>query len=162
MLTAILSFLTGCLPRPAPLPPKPERPGLTYALQYPVLLLFERRVEVRDDEQSLLTTRITTGLNFREARIVEPSGGLSTVARVTPFGQKSWLLDMGTSPFQMFLDLRRGKPLPLDKAKALVMEVVHQPYGAYADSPRSLQNATEKVNACRTVRELIEACRESW
>lgn len=162
MLTAILSFLTGCFSRPAQLPPKPEKPGLTYALQYPVLLIFERRIEVRDDEQSLLTTRITTGLNFLEARIVEPSAGLSTVARVTPFGQKSWLLDMGTSPFRMFLDLRRGKPLTLDKAKALVMEAVHQPYGAYADSPGRVQNANEKVQACRSIPELIEACRESW
>jgi hypothetical protein len=160
LLSGLIAFLTGCAPDP---PEKPATgPGLTYDLHYPVLLAGDRRLEVRDDKDTLITTRGASGLSFMEMKIIAGDDKLYEIRKVTPFGRKFFLMDLGTSPFQVYLELKRPHPITLQKAKALVMDVVTAPYGMVSDSANGLRIATERVQGSKSVADLIETCRTTW
>ena len=66
-LSVFFSLLTGCAP-------KPTAPGVSAPLQYPVLLFNYRRVVVRNDEVSLTSSTIATGLNYPEFTLIDSGG----------------------------------------------------------------------------------------
>jgi hypothetical protein len=160
MLSALISLLTGCAPKPAP---PPDKPGTSLPLAYPVLLAGDRRLDVRDDENALLTTNVAMGINFLDVKIIASDEMMYKVEKVTQFGRKAFLLDMvGMSHFQVFLQLKQLKKPDLKQAKALVLEVAMSPNGMLTGWPRGVQVATERVQACASIAALIEACRKAW
>ena len=143
MLSALISLLTGCAPKAvAP----PDKPGVSLPLAYPVLLAGDRRLEARDDESALLTTNVAMGINFLGVKIVDSDEMMYKVEKVTPFGQKAFLLDMvGTSHFKVFPQLKRLGKTGLKQAKTLVMDVAMNPNGMLTGWPHGVQAATERV-----------------
>src|SRR5689334_19259965 len=126
VLSTLISLLTGCAPKPKQAPP-PAGPGLSFQLSYPVLLAGDRNLKVQDDERSLITTTGASGVNFLQVKIIDAGGALYEVTKVTPFGKKNMALDMGTSQYQVFLELKRVGQINLKQAQAVVMEVVVEP-----------------------------------
>lgn len=159
MLGALISLLTGC-GRPAAR--QPAAPGVSIELRYPVLLAGGRELKVKDDQNALITTKGAAGINFLEMKILDSEGQLCEIRKATPFGQKSFLLDMGTGSFQVFLELKRLRKLDLQQAKALVMEVVQQPHGLVSGTENGLKVASERIHGCQTLTELLNACRTTW
>lgn len=163
MRIIVLSLLIshfGCSPKPAPAP-LPEKPGTTYPLVYPVLQISERDTRVSEDEESLTTTRVSSGMSWRELHIIDSSGSLYEVTRVTDFGRKAAWLDMGTSPYRVFLDLTPPKKIALEKVKAYLITVLkfQDKTGLFPDA---LEVGTPKVQNCPSLPALIDMCRRTW
>ncbi len=116
VFTALLSFLTGCATKPV----EPTKPGVSVPLRYPVVLIGQGRVVVKEDELNLTTTTVASGLNFPEFVVFDSGGAKYSIAKVTEFGRKSVILDMGTTPYRVFLPLKSEGTLSLAQAKALV------------------------------------------
>jgi hypothetical protein len=142
-LGVLLSVLTGCGPKPAEVP---AGPGVSVKFNYPVLLVGQGRLVVKDDLLDLTTTTVASGLNFPEFALVDSNGRKYSVERVTDFGRKSTILDMGTTQYRVFLQLKDEGELSLAAAKALV------------SGGRSIP----AVNSTQSLRELIAACSKSW
>ena len=160
MLWTMLLTLIGCAPKPVTAP-LPEKPGVSLPLAYPVLLAGNKSYWVFDDEESLITTRVATGVPYGEMAMIDSNGELYKTVRITPFNRKSVWLDMGTSPYQVFLDLQsKGKP-SLDKIKAIMIDVAREEHDTGLDYPNGLIVATQKIQACKSVPELIEESRDS-
>lgn len=138
-LSALLGLLTACGQKPG----VPEGPGTSAKLVYPVLAVGERRVLVRDDELALTSTTAASGINFLVATLIDSSGARYTVRKVTDFGRKSAFLDMGTTPYRVFLDLKSEGKVDVGKAKAVVL----------AEEPEA------EIGGVASLAELIEACR---
>jgi hypothetical protein len=134
-LGGLLSLLTSCVAKP----PEPTKPGVSAQLRYPIVLVGQGRVVVKDDELSLTTTTVASGLNFPEFTLLDASGAKFSIRKVTDFGRKSTILDMGTTPYRVFLPLKSEGTLSLAQAKALI--------------------ANPEVEAAHSIPELIEALR---
>jgi len=117
---------------------------------------------VRDDKDTLITTRGSSGLSFLDMKIIAADDKVYEIRKVTPFGKKFFLMDLGTSPFQVYLELKRPRPITLPKAKALVIDVVTAPHGFVSDTANGLRVATDRVQGAKSVADLIEPCRTSW
>src|SRR5713101_3741719 len=102
MISALISLLTGCARRPAE---PPKGPGVSAPLSYPVLLAGDRNLVVKDDEESLTTTTVASGLNFPQFKVIDSDGMEYSIRKVTEFGKQSILLNMGTKQFRVFLEL---------------------------------------------------------
>ena len=159
MLGLLISILTGCAPKPkAP----PANPGTSMPLSYPVLLVSDRNLVVKDDENSLTTTTVASGLNFPEYVIIDSGGAKYAVASVTQFGRKSLFADMGTSPYKVFLDLKRQGTISVADAKALALNTALQPNGLTSGTDHGEEIARHTIESCQTLAQLIEACRKTW
>jgi hypothetical protein len=156
MFSALISLLTGCKTSP-PTPP-PKKPGVSIALNYPVVLVGDRRLIVKDDEPSLITTTVSSGVGFPEYRFIDSSGTQYSVKRVTEFGRKNAFLNMGTSPFQVFLELKSEGKISLEKAKSVALEAALKPEGVLG--PHGKEIATERIHGAKSVPDLIEVCRD--
>jgi hypothetical protein len=142
-LGVLLSLLTGCSPKPEP---PPTKPGVSAQVHYPVVLVSQQRVVVKDDEESLTTTTVASGLNFPEFALLDSSGAKFSIGKVTDFDRKSTILDMGTTPYRVYLPLKNEGTLVLADAKKLVTGGKNVP---------AIANTT-------SMQELIDACRRSW
>ena len=71
------------------------------------------------------------------------------VKKVTEFGRKNAFFDMGTSPFQVFLEMQPKGIISLKKAKALLLEVALKPDGAIG--PHGKEIATERIQGAMSV-----------
>ena len=159
VLGLLISVLTGCAAKPkAP----PENPGTSLPLSYPVLLVSDRNLVVKDDENSLTTTTVASGLNFPEYIIVDSGGGKYSVVGVTQFGRKSLFADMGTGPFRVFLDLKRQGTINVADAKALALKTALQPNGITSGTDHGEEIARHAIGSSQTLAQLIEACRKTW
>jgi hypothetical protein len=58
MIGALLSLFSGCSEK---LAEPPKEPGMSLELRYPVLLVGERNLIVKNDEASLITTSVANG-----------------------------------------------------------------------------------------------------
>jgi hypothetical protein len=138
-LGVLFSLLTGCAQKPI----IPTAPGVSVKLAYPVLLAGEHRTLVKDDEESLTSTTAASGLNFLVATLIDSSGARYSIPRVTDFGRKSSFLDMGTTPYRVFLELKPEGKVDLAQAKQVVL----------AEEPEAALDGVGSLAA------LIEACR---
>jgi hypothetical protein len=120
-------------------------------------MLMHKRIQVVDDEERLTKTTEASGPNYLEAQIVDSAGVLYTVPKVTPFGKKSWILDLGTTVYRVHLTMKKMRKVDLAKVKQLVLDVVREP-----NSTWSLPVATRIVQGSATLADLIEACRTNW
>lgn len=154
-ILAMASFLPGC----GSGKPAPDKPGVTQPLRYPVLLIGQATVDVRDSEVELTTIRGASSVNLVERAILDSDGRLFRVVRAQPIaGERSILWDMGTSPRRFHVEVALdGRPSWSEVQARVVAEV---------RNPRSIWNgdarAVSRVLACRDAAELIEASRESW
>jgi hypothetical protein len=155
MLSALISLLTGCIGKPAP---PPAKPGVSFPLSYPVLLVSDRSIDTRDNEPSLITTSVANGLYFPEYKLIDASGAQFSVRKVTQFGRKSVVFDMGTSHFQVFLELKREGDISLKKAKARVFAVAVQSVGIGANA----KIAGPKIESAQSFPDLIRICGKTW
>lgn len=158
VLAALMSLLTGCSTRSAP----PANPGVSLRLSYPVLLVSDRNLAVKDDEASLTTTNGASGLNFLEYQIIDSDGKRCSVKKVTDFGKRSALLDMGTTPFRIFLELKCKGNLSIRDAKALVLNAALAPNGVVSGTDHGAEVAKQRIESCTSVAQLIDACRKTW
>ncbi|HLK61904.1 MAG TPA: hypothetical protein VKU19_00595 [Bryobacteraceae bacterium] len=149
MLSTVLWLLGGCVgKRPAAVP---EGPGLSIPVTFPVILVGDRNVVVKEDEQSLITTTVASGLNFPQFQMLDAAGVRYSIHKVTEFGRRSLLRDLGTGQYQVYLDLKREGQLSLDRAQAIVL-----------DAAPNRNAAAERIRAVRSFSGLIEQCRKSW
>jgi hypothetical protein len=161
MLWTMLLTLLGCAPKPVVTLSKPEKPGVSLPLAYPVLLAGEKTYRVYDDEESLTTTRVSSGLYYGDMALFDSNGELFQTVGITDFDRKPAWRDMGTSPYRVFLQLKsKGKP-NLDKIKAILIDVARENHATGLDYPNGLDVATRKIQSCNSVPELIKECRNS-
>ena len=159
MLSALLSFLAGCAAKPKAAPdPPPTGPGTSIPLVYPVVLAADRRLMVRNDEESLTTTTVSSGLYYTEFLYIDSAGMQYSVTRVTEFGRKPAWRDMGTSPFRVFLQMQAKGKIPLEKAKPIVLESATKPDELVDAQSKAI--ASRRIGNARSFAELIEVCRD--
>jgi hypothetical protein len=144
-LLALLSLLPGCGPK------KPAGPGISEPLQFPVLLVGQRRVVVKPDVEKLTTTTIATSLNFPEFALIDSAGRPFVISQVTAFDRMSGLLDMATSSFQVFLHLKPAGQPTLGQLKSLVKQTAIAP-----------EAEAREVDEAASLPQLIERCSTSW
>jgi hypothetical protein len=139
--------------------PAPKDAGVSVSLRYPVLLIGQSSLDVRDSEQALIAIRGASGLNLVERQILDSDGRLFDVVKSVPIaGQPSPLWSMGTSDrkFRVTLAERRRPTWP--QVQALVIAQLR----TSGSEEEGVARASERVRATRDVPELIEASRESW
>jgi hypothetical protein len=88
--------------------PAPEKPGTTFPLKFPVLLVSDRKLKVYDDEDSLTTTTTANGTGYTEYQVIASDGMTHSILKQTQFGRRAWFMDMGTTPFHVFLEMKKG------------------------------------------------------
>ena len=139
--------------------PLPTTAGVSMALQYPVLLIGQRSLDVRDSEAKLIDVRGASSMNLNERVILDSGGRLFTVTRAVPIaGQRSIMLDMGTSPRLFAVTVKDKGVIPWRDVQSLVLAEVKDPRSTWAGDER----AVRRVQALTDVKSLIEACRETW
>jgi len=158
VLAALMSLLTGCSARSAPA----TAPGVSLELSYPILLVSDRNLIVKDDEAGLTTTTAASGVNFPEYKIIDSSGKTLSVVKVTSFGKRSEFVDMGTTPFRVFLQLNRESKLSLEDIKGLVVNAALAPNGIVSGTDHGAEIAKQRIAACKSLSQLIDACRKTW
>ena len=158
MLGWLISLLTCCAEKPAR---PPEKPGVSLPLSYPVLLAGERNLKLKDDETSLITTSESSGGDYYGAFAMIDSQGMEyVVKKTTAFGRKAVWRDMGTSSYQVFLDLKSKGRIGLEKAKAMALAAATAPEGAIG--PNGKEIASARIGSAKSFADLIEACRDPW
>jgi hypothetical protein len=159
MISALISLLTGCARRPSE---PPKGPGVSAPLSYPVLLAGDRNLVVNDDEESLTTTTVASGLNFPQFKVIDSDGMEYSIRKVTEFEKQSTLLNMGTKPFRVFLEMEDDGKVSLATAKNLVLGVALDPNGLVSSTPHGAQIATQTIQSVQSLAELIQVCRKTW
>lgn len=158
ILLAALMSLVGCSARSAPA----TAPGVSVELSYPVLLVSDRNLIVKDDEASLTTTTAASGVNFTEYKIIDSSGKKLSVVKVTSFGKRSEFLDMGTTPFRVFLEVKRESKPSLEDIKELVVKAALAPNGIASGTDHGAEIAKQRIDAGKSLSQVIDACRKTW
>jgi hypothetical protein len=139
--------------------PAPKDAGVSIALRYPVLLIGQASLDVRDSEQALIAIRGDSGLNLNERTILDSDGRLFKITRAVPIaGQRSILWDMGTSDRKFHVTLAEERRPSWREVQQLVLTQFPPSPGAEPGEGR----AAARVRGPRNVAELIEASRESW
>lgn len=156
-MAAVLSVLglLGCRSDPA----LPKQAGVTQPLRYPVLLIGQGSLDVRESEEAFTSIPGSSTLNLNERRVLDSDGRLFDVVRAQAVeGQRSPMWDMGTSPRRFFVQVEeRGRPT-WGEVEALVLDQVHSPLSLWTGDER----AVARVRALHDVAGLIDACREAW
>jgi hypothetical protein len=156
-LAAVLGLLTtfGCKTSE---PPPPATPGVSMALQYPVLLIGQGSLDVRDSAAALTSIRGASSLNLNERVILDSAGRLFTVTRAEPIaGQGSVMWDMGTSQRLYAVTVAPRDDAQWRDVQDLVVAEVKKPTSLWAGD----QRAVRRVQALPDARSLIEACRDT-
>jgi len=117
-----------------------------------------RSFAVKDDE---ITTRVASGFYFPEYKIVDAGAMEYSVERVTDFGRKNPFFDMGTSPFKVFLDLKRARQSSLEETKARILPIALQSQELTAGS-RGAQVATQRIGGAKSMTALFDVLRKPW
>jgi hypothetical protein len=129
------------------------------ALSYPVLLIGQGSLDVRDSEEQLISITGASSLNLMERVILDSSGRLFSVVRATPEkGSTPLWRDMGTSPRRFAVTVSEQRKPSWMAVQELLLEQVKAPNSTWKGDPR----AVAKVRSLRTVEEAIAASRESW
>ena len=157
VLSALISWMTGCAAKPAP-----EKPGATFPLEFPVLLVSDRNLEVYDDEDSLTTTTTASSMGYTEYQVIASDGMTYSILKETQFGRPAWFTDMGTKPFRVFLEMKKRGVITLPKAKALVLHTALAPHGPVDGAAHGAEIARQRIQGCQSLPGLIEVCRKTW
>jgi hypothetical protein len=151
----VLASLHGCKPDTPP----PTRPGVSIPLSYPVLLIGQSSLDVRDSQEALTSIPGASSLNLVERWILDSEGRLFDVKRALLVeGQRSIAWDMGTSARHYFVEVSLPRRPAWSEIEALVLEQVRSPAGIWAGDER----AVRRVRSLRDAGALIDASREAW
>ena len=154
VLLSLLSLL-GCRSRQA----APAEAGVSAPLSYPVLLIGQSSLDVRDSAEALTSIPGASMLNLNERVIVDTRGRLFDVKRAEPVaGQRSIVWDMGTSRRKFYVEVAERTRATWPDIQALVLEQVNSPRGVWRGDERAIQ----RVRRMKDVPALIEASRASW
>ena len=157
-LLVALGLLSGCAPKQA-VQAVPTEPGTSLPLAYPVVLVGEHTVTVRDDMQTLVSASLSSGISFKARRIIDSTGAIFEVKRETVVGDtKPWWSDMGTSQQSHYLELVKARDSGLAAARKLVLDEVRSPQSVWEGNPQ----AVARVESFSTISEFIAGCSESW
>lgn len=134
LLPALLSLLAlkGCKPAPTP----PLSVGVSHKLAYPVLLIGQKSLDVRDSDGRLFEV---------------------TRAESEP-GSKSIWLDWGTGPRRFGIEVGERRKPDLATIRDLLLEQVKAENSIWNGDPK----AVAQVESINSVAGAIEACRTSW
>jgi hypothetical protein len=153
----LLSLLSGLCCRRAT--PRPRKAGVSTELRYPVLLIGQGSLDVRDSEEALTSITGASSLNLNERVILDSDGRLFNVLSAAPVeGQRSPMWDMGTSARRFAVQVSPPRRPSWPDVQALVLAEVRSPRSTWAGDER----AVKKVRSLEGVEALIEASRESW
>jgi hypothetical protein len=155
-LAALLALvgLPGCGGEDA----APKEGGVSMALRYPVLLIGQSSLDVRDSAEDLYSIPGASTMNLVERSIIDSDGRLFRVVRAVPVaGQRSILWDMGTSRRDSYVEVAAAGRPPWPEIQARVIEQLRSPTSIWAGDERALA----RVREMRDVPELIAASRES-
>ena len=159
MIGALLSLFSGCSEK---LAEPTKEPGMSLELRYPVLLVGERNLIVKNDEASLITTSVANGgVYYASYTFIDSARTEYVVKKATAIGQKSVWMDMGTSRFKVFLEMKSKGRIGLEQAKAMALAAATTPDVAVTGA-HGKEIATSKIGRAKTFSELIEACRDPW
>jgi hypothetical protein len=153
-LLSLLSFFS-CKPNPS----VPKQAGVSTALTYPVLLIGQSSLDVRDSEDALVSIPGASSVNLVERLLLDSQGQLFKVTRATVVeGSSSIMADMGTSRRRYFVEVAEQNRPSWPQIQERVLEQVRSGSSVWAGNAR----AVARVRALRGVGELIDASRESW
>jgi hypothetical protein len=162
ILGALATLLAGCTTRKPPAPVlAPDKPGTSVALSYPILMLGTETpaTTVVDTELAFTTTSVSSGRSYTTQKIIDSKGGLYEVKSATPIGEvRSAWLDMGTTPYRVFVEMKLRKTVSVDDARSMVLENVRSPRSQLSRPPERLRKAVEMVQSYRTLDQLIAGC----
>jgi hypothetical protein len=128
-------------------------------LRYPVLLIGQSSLDVRDSEEALTSITGASSLNLNERVILDSDGRLFEVRSAVPVaGQRSPMWDMGTSARRFAVEVSAPRQPSWADVQALVLAEVRSPRSTWKGDER----AVKKVQDLTSVATLIEASRESW
>lgn len=130
-LAALLSLasLAGCKPDAEP----PRQPGVSVALAYPVLLIGQGSLDVRDSDNTLTSIPGASSLSPVERTMLDSQGRLSGVIRAEPVaGQRSIAWDMGASPRRYYVEVAERRRPTWPQVQPLVLERVRSPTSVWA------------------------------
>jgi hypothetical protein len=135
---------------------------VSVALTYPVMVIDERSVRIKDAEDDLITTSVSSGGNYYPGCVFIDSGGTRyEVSGVWEFGRKSPWLDMDTSRYQVFLRFESKGPIELARAKQKVLDATLKPYEDRPDADVK-RIATKKIRGAKTFAELLETSKDNF
>lgn len=157
LLATLLSLLPfqGCKPAPK----EAKEAGVSVSLVYPVILIGQSTVDVRDSEEALVSVNGTSSLSLQERVILDSDGRLFTVVRVTEIGKhKPFFIDLGTSTRRFFVEVKESRKPSWDTIIKLVLDEVKSPASVWEGNER----AVSRVKSLTTLEDLIAACRETW
>jgi len=157
MIAALVSLLSifGCKPNSS----VPKQAGVSTSLTYPVLLIGQSSLDVRDSEDALISIPGASSLNLVERVLLDSQGRVFKITRAAVVeGTSSIILDMGTSRRRFFVEVAEQRRPSWLQIQELVLEQVRSGSSVWAGDER----AVARVRALRGVGELIEASRESW
>ena len=157
-LVVPLVLCGGCRPSAADRSPPPP-PGTNVALTYPVILIGQGSLDVRDSEARLISFSLASGLNPLERVVLDSDGRLFEITSATPeAGSESPWLSMGNKPRRHAVQLREKSKPSWSQVQSLLLQQVRHPQSLWAGDAR----AVAKVQSLRSVSEAIAACRESY
>jgi hypothetical protein len=157
LLAALLSLLPfqGCKPAAV----ETKEAGVSASLNYPVILVGQSTVDVRDSEEALVTVNGTSSLSLPERVILDSDGRLFTIVRTTLIGKrKPFFIDLGTSNLRFFVEVKERRKPSWDQIKEMVLDQVKSPVSAWEGD----QRAVNRVQSLGNMDDLIAACRETW
>ncbi len=135
----------------------PRKVGTSVELAYPVLLIGQASLDVRESMELLTAVRGHSSLNLNERHILDSQGRLVQVKRAVLLpGQPSILSSMGNRDQLFFLELAELRRPNLERIKKLVSEQVEAPNSIHRDKARAVQ----EIGKLRDVKEIIKAVRE--
>lgn len=157
-IPAILSLfsLKGCKPAS---PPTVVTPGVSIEMAYPVVLIGQGSLDVKDSVDDVIGIHGYSGINLIERVILDSDGRIfEIVESFQEPGRKPWFLDMGTSVRSYEVIVREKKKPEMTKIRELFLEQVNSPRSYWSGDP----NAIARVESLGSVTEAIEACRTPW
>jgi hypothetical protein len=110
--------------------------------------------------RALITTSVSSGMSFREYRFIDSGSMAYAVKNVTEFGRKNAFFDMGTSLFQVFLEMKPEGKISLEKARSILLTAALAPVGVIR--PHGKEIATERFQGAKSVANLVEVSRSPW
>ncbi len=151
----LLLLLAACQPASPPT----ANPGVSLPLTYPVLLIGQNDLEVRDTEEELITIFGHSSLNLVERVILDSDGRLFEVVDSVPEpGGKSWWQDLGNRSRRYEVTVKERRKQDWPKIRQLLLEQVNSPNSVWSGDAR----AVAKVESLTSPAEAIEACRTPW
>ena len=164
---SLAAWLVGCRRTPEKKAEefKPDKPGASPALTYPIVALTTApgNINYFEDEVAFTTRRYADMFWPGGATVIDSAGGLYLGDKLFEVEKHANpIFDMGRTPYRIFVRLTPKKPVDLQGARSLVEGVIRddRSYWAPTDGvPDRRPAAIAYIQRYRTVAELVAGCR---